>query len=272
MARSRYEFDEAKIAKRLKEGRGAGAGVTYLPWLTVQDVPSKGRSHRFVGRVTGRKHHLLSDLELRALLIYDWSDAVTDIREQFPLDRDDTRRIASTMGVAHPIDGRSKVDLVMTTDIVIDFATPEGVVTVARAVKPSSELEKARTLEKLEIERRYWAERGIDWGIVTERELPEGLCRNLGRLAGYRSIDEGAFPGIVDRIDREHSAWTHTSLREFCTAMDARFALETGRTLEIVLHLLATKVWGADLNEMIDETTPLTRFTRRPTSTRSASA
>lgn len=135
----------------------------------------------------------------------------------------------------------------------------------------SSELEKSRTLEKLEIERRYWAERGIDWGIVTERELPESLCRNLGRLAGYSSIDEGAFLGTVDRIDREHSAWTHTSLREFCSAMDTRFAFETGRTLEIVLHLLATKVWGADLNEIIDETTPLTRFTRRSTSTRSAS-
>lgn len=113
MATSRYGFDEAKIAKRLKEGRGVG--VAYLPWLTMQDVPSQGRSHRFVGRVTGRKHHLLSDLELRARLIYDWSDAVTDIREQFPLDRDDTRRIASAMGVAHPIDVRSKVDLVMTT-------------------------------------------------------------------------------------------------------------------------------------------------------------
>ena len=91
MPRSWYGFDEAKIARFLKEGRGVGAGPNYTPWLTVQDVPSRGRSHRFEGRVTGRIHQLLSDLEYRALLIYDWSDAVSDIREQFPLDRDDTR-------------------------------------------------------------------------------------------------------------------------------------------------------------------------------------
>lgn len=272
MPRSWYGFDEAKIARFLKEGRGVGAGPNYTPWLTVQDVPSRGRSHRFEGRVTGRIHHLLSDLEYRALLIYDWSDAVSDIREQFPLDRDDTRRIAAAMGVAHPADAKSKVDLVMTTDLVIDFAKPEGPAIVARSVKPSSELKKPRTLEKLEIERRYWTERGVDWGIVTELELPETLVRNLVKLAGYRSIQEGASTGIVGRIDREHGAWTEANLREFFTAMDARFALETGRALEIVFHLLATGAWTTDLHEKIDETTPLARFMRRGASAQSASA
>ena len=145
--RSRYGFVEAKIPRFLKERRGVGAGADNLPWLSVQDVPSQGRSHRFEGRITGRIHHLLSDLEFRALLIYDWSHAVSDIREQFPLDRDDTSRIAAAMGVAHPADPKSKVDLV------IDFAGLEGPATVARAVKPSSELEKAHTLEQREIER-----------------------------------------------------------------------------------------------------------------------
>lgn len=121
MARSRHEFDEAKIARFLKEGRGADQGSNYKPWLTARDVPSRGRSHRFVGRVTGRIHHLLSDLEFRTLLIYDWSRIVTDIREQFPLDRDDTRRIAAAMGVRHPADPRSGTDVVMTTDLLIDM-------------------------------------------------------------------------------------------------------------------------------------------------------
>ena len=41
VAGSCYGFEEAKIAKRLKEGRCAG--VTYFPWLTVQDVGSESR-------------------------------------------------------------------------------------------------------------------------------------------------------------------------------------------------------------------------------------
>jgi hypothetical protein len=110
MRRSRYGFDEAKIARFQKEGRGAGGGRDYKPWLTVRDVPSTGRVHRFEGRITGRVHHLLSDLEFRALLIYDWSDAVTDIREQFPLDRKATRRIADALGIRHPADTRTGVE------------------------------------------------------------------------------------------------------------------------------------------------------------------
>ncbi len=107
MPRSRYGFDEAKIARFLKEGRGVGRGADYKPWLTIDDVSSRDRSHRFLGRVTGRIHHLLSDREFRTFLIYDWSRIVTDIREQFLLDREEARRIAAAMGVQHPADPQS---------------------------------------------------------------------------------------------------------------------------------------------------------------------
>ena len=63
---SRYGFDEAKIARFRKEGRGEGFGADYKPWLTARDVPSRGRSHRVLGVTTGRVHHLLSDIERRA--------------------------------------------------------------------------------------------------------------------------------------------------------------------------------------------------------------
>ena len=36
MAKRRYGFDEAKIARFHKEGRGEGHGQDYLPWLTIQ--------------------------------------------------------------------------------------------------------------------------------------------------------------------------------------------------------------------------------------------
>lgn len=35
----------------------------------------------------------------------------------------------------------------------------------------ASDLEKKKTLERLEIERRYWIAKGIDWGIVTQKEI-----------------------------------------------------------------------------------------------------
>ena len=49
MARRNTSFDEAKIARFEKEGRGQGRGADYKPWLTTYDVPSAGREHRVFG-------------------------------------------------------------------------------------------------------------------------------------------------------------------------------------------------------------------------------
>jgi hypothetical protein len=154
MARQRYGFDEAKIARFQKEGRGLGQRADYLPWLTIRDVPSRGRSHRLRGTTTGRVHHLLSNIECGLFYLLDWNDAVVDIREQFPLDRSTTRRLAEEMGVAHPVDVESRTPLVMTTDFVIDAVSGGQQIIVARAVKPAVDLDHPRTVEKLEIERR----------------------------------------------------------------------------------------------------------------------
>src|SRR5262249_38639608 len=62
MVRQRYGFDEAKIKRFRKEGRGQGRGAEYRPWLTVRDVPSRRRSHRLHGLTADRVHHLLSDI------------------------------------------------------------------------------------------------------------------------------------------------------------------------------------------------------------------
>jgi len=39
----------SKIEKWIQEGRGSGRGPEYIPWLTIQNVSSKGRSTRLKG-------------------------------------------------------------------------------------------------------------------------------------------------------------------------------------------------------------------------------
>lgn len=264
----RYGFDEARIAGFWKEGRGKGFGANYKPWLTVHDVPSRGRSQRLLGMVTGRVHHLLSDLERGAFLIYDFRDDVRDIREQFPLDRDETRSIAEAAGIRHPIDASSRAPLVQTTDLVIDLDRGGKTTTIARTIKPSSELAKARTIEKLEIERRYWSVRGVDWGIVTERELPSALLRNLELLQACASLDdlkqpyEGYYRERAGLIATELERWPRATLREFCQGMATRLGLEPDGTLLLIRHLLACKIWNVDLMEPIVETMPISAFRR----------
>lgn len=59
MAKRKRKLD---IAKMLKEGRGAGKGDKYKPWIIIQDVPSLGRTSRIKGIKTGRQHEFLSDM------------------------------------------------------------------------------------------------------------------------------------------------------------------------------------------------------------------
>lgn len=127
---SRYGFDEAKITRFRKEGRGLGVGFDYKPWLTVGDVPSHGRAQRLRGIHTDRFHHLLSDGERNAFLIFDHFDNATDIREQIPLDDEETQAIAEDACIRHPVDRTSRVPLVQTTDFLIDLEQNGRSVTV----------------------------------------------------------------------------------------------------------------------------------------------
>ena len=176
MSRAPRFFTQEQISKRIKDGRGQGMGKDYQPWLTIQDVPSRGVSHRIYSHKTQRVHHLLSNLELYVFLILDWSSSVQDIREQFPLNLDDTKEICLEHGLRHPnIQGSEQV---MTSDFLIDTndkKQPQFVI----QVKPLKELIKERTIEKLEIERRYWEVKEIPWSIVTEQNIPTTARKNL---------------------------------------------------------------------------------------------
>lgn len=149
---------DSRSLKWVKQGRGKGSGKDYQPWLTVRDLPSAGRSHRIWGFQTQRTHHLLSDLELAAFFLFDWNPSVTDIREQYPLRLEDTIELAAQARIRHP-EVRGQIQ-VMSTDFLVDTNKPE-LPRMAIQVKTSSDLSNSRTIEKLELERRYWALLGV---------------------------------------------------------------------------------------------------------------
>lgn len=144
MARRRYAWTERRIAKFMREGRGLGRGASYVPWLTVADIPSLGKSHRVFWSITDRQHHLLSDNEYYAFLRMCYDDSTLDIREQFPLPRQETLRIAAELGVRHP--RANGVCIVMTTDLLVKSSTGSGSIERAYAVKPDDALVDKRTL------------------------------------------------------------------------------------------------------------------------------
>lgn len=266
MARRKYSVDEASITRNLKEGRGTGLGADYRPWLNTYDVPSMGRSHRLRGIKTGRIHHFLSDIEVGLFYLLDWHDSVVDIREQFPLDREEAQAIAERAGIRYPVDSHTRVPLVQTTDFLVDFTVAGALRRIAYAVKPADALSDKRKAELLELERLYWLARDVPWGIVTGKEIPKVPIKNISWVHNYADIDDlsqpysGYYAEKAALVQNEISTWRGTSLKQACQTLDDRLAMQPGTALLLVRHLIACKRLLCDMSEPLSESSPIDRF------------
>lgn len=239
------------IQRRIRRWRreGPGRGASYRPWITVRGQPARGESHRVLGFVTGRLHHLLSRIEFEVFLLLDDDRSVLDIREQFPLiPRGKTEEIARRIKARHPCSKHH----VMTTDFLVTRSGPGGLRQFAVAVKTSKKLGKRRVLGTLEIERRYWSDLGISWVLVTERELDPVRIANLRWLALYRFRNWSDFDVIVprERLDdlfellKRHAS---LPLAQACLTADHALDVPRGSALTATHLALANRLWRADL-------------------------
>lgn len=249
------------IDKLLKEGRGAGVGAEYKPWIKIQDVPSLGRSTRLKGIKTGRQHEFLSDMEKNYFYILEYSDSVTDIREQYPLlSIEETLTIADELGIQHPKNPKDGEDIVMTTDFLITKEVQGKTINVARTVKAKDMLMNKRVIEKFELERVYWERREIDWGIVTEEEIDKVLAKNISFFHSYYNLEElDSFADIAEAEFEDlileyvrRIVDAQTSVREVASLFDKDMNLQKGTGIAIFKHLLAKKIIFTDLLEPIN--------------------
>jgi hypothetical protein len=262
VAKRRRRTTPESIQKRIDEGRGSGYGADYKPWLTIQDVSSIGLVHRVKGSKHGRVHHLMSNLEHDYFYLLEWSESVTDIREQYPLlPIKETIRLADSCGLRHPCDPVTGFPIVMTTDFVVTLKSNGAQRMVARTAKYSDQLSRRRVLEKFEIERRYWVERSVDWAIITERDIDQVLVRNIELFLSYRQIDNrGLSPSQISLATsalNSNLIGTHLSLAQLAAQCDMELDLPTGSSLVVAYHLIATKVWIIDLTLKFSPQNPL---------------
>lgn len=97
--------------------------------------------------------------------------------------------IATDMGIKYPLDSQSGTPYVLTSDFMLTVNNNGKQVQIARTVKQSTELEKKRVTEKLELERRYYLAQGIDWGIITDNEIPRLLAENVEWVHSAYSLE-----------------------------------------------------------------------------------
>ncbi|MFK5708563.1 TnsA endonuclease N-terminal domain-containing protein [Lysinibacillus boronitolerans] len=184
--------------------------------------------------------------------MFEYSDDVLDIRESFPLldalevidDKDDLRFDKFTDEEGFP--------LVICTTFLLTVRDKKGEEKlVARSVKNTSELTKKITLEKLEIERRYWEARGVDWQIVTEKQLPRQLCNNIEwcreTLLEVMQQDELA-GALLTYIQNNRSVPIKYLLSKFENEQE----LEPGKGLWLFRYLLAKKCLEVNIENPIN--------------------
>ncbi len=252
MAKRERKHTRKVIDKRLKQGRGQGRGSDYQPYLRVQDVPSQGLATRIRGWKTGREHHFLSLLECHYFFLLEWSPLIVDIREQFPLDLDETLAIAADLGIRHPIDPQTREPVVMTTDFVNTVRRPLGTIEHSRTLKYAKDLANPRVMEKFEIERVYWTAREVDWGIITELDIDSAVVENVKWVHPFHDISTlapltaGLISSIADVLTPRVLA-NDLPLRDLTVICDGQLGLADGTSLTVVRHLLATRRWQVDM-------------------------
>ncbi|CAH8210402.1 TnsA endonuclease N-terminal domain-containing protein [Vibrio aestuarianus] len=248
MAKSKYVLTEKQIIKRIKEGRGAGRLSSYKPWLYVNEVPSTGRSQRIYSHLTGRIHHVLSDLEFAVFLLLDHSAVITDIREQFPLNRDDTLNISKEGQLWHPSQGG--VNLVMSSDFLVNSSSKIQPKFAIQA-KYTKDLKDPRTVEKLEIERRYWLLKKIPWFLVTEKEIDSVIVSNIEWLYGVKGyFDEVITDDLLltfEHISAYFVQHPERKLVDLCKAFDRAYQQELGQSLYDIRLMCAARLVTFDI-------------------------
>jgi len=212
-----------------------------------------GMVSRVSGTTTGRIHHLMSNLELSLFYLLDWSDDVIDIREQYPLiDLVNVIEIAENANIRYPYDTKSGFPYVLTSDFYIE-TTQDAMI---MSVKPSSELGKLRVREKLEIERRYWNKRGVEWSVMTENEINSVKARNIEWLSQARDLSVfGLCTATQDECRKfflEAYDFDKYSFDILFTDVEKAFGLAAGMGLNIYKHLAYWKQIYFNADEKID--------------------
>ncbi|MBL4571500.1 MAG: heteromeric transposase endonuclease subunit TnsA [Gammaproteobacteria bacterium] len=240
MGKKNYWNSEVKNTRWIKEGRGLGAGKDYKPWLTVRDVPSDGRSHRIFGHLTQRTHHLLSDIELASFLLLQWRQTTTDIREQFPLDLALTKVISTECGIQHP--AQNGILQYMSSDFLVS-TNESALSSFAIQAKSQTDLLKPRTIEKLEIERRFWKEKGIPWFLITEQAIPKVAFTNIEWLYNlqHRAVNHEEEMVYFEFFNKQVSDHSNLTIIELSKHLDSAYDLELGESLFQLRLLLARR-------------------------------
>ena len=172
--------------RKIMEGRGTGEGKDYKPWIQCRECGGSSTCVQHPDWKHHRMMHFLSQGEFWAYLSLRWREDVLDVREQFPLRKEETMAIAKTNGIPHP----NNIDhnVTMTTDLLVTYIDAHGrqylkaysIKNRRMEVFGDMEDEKVmRNVEKQRIEMAYWHLHAVPFENVFKEEISPVLVSNI---------------------------------------------------------------------------------------------
>lgn len=268
MGRGPKRMTEQVITRWKAEGRGKGRGPNYKPWLEVFDFSSMGRVERTGSTRFGRTIHLMSDVERDTFYALEWSSRVTDVMEEYPLEREYTLEIADALNIQHPYYPGTNVPTVMTVDFLVGVSDGGDAVRFeAIDCKITEEAEDPRSIEKLQIARTYLAGMDIPHRLVYSSSLPKQKIRNIEWMRGglIKSGEEERYPGYLrEKAQIMAHELAHSTrnmpLNAYCANFEIRHSMSAGEGLRLAKVLMYERTLRCDLNNPDLPHAPLATF------------
>lgn len=169
---------------RMLDHRGEGVGADYKPYYRCSEINSSGTCCEIIDWKHGRSVQCLSQAEAYWYYKLRFDENVAEIREQYPLPRDDTDRIAAEAGWEHPkgmairyAPSNDHLYYRITTDFLVIFNDGTK---CAISVKHSHIGDAS--VKSMYIEKKYWQEQSVPYKVVFGKDVNPNLYANI-RLA-----------------------------------------------------------------------------------------
>ena len=273
----------AKLYRSIRAGFGTGHGIEYVPWLRLRRKNSSPESNQVVARlpILNRVAHFFSRGEYHTALLLLWL-GVADLREQYPIwpiahphpligatgadgwslgFSRGLLSIAQEAGINHGYEIGRRLLYIATLDLLVTVKIRNAITLAIFSSKPIDDPDaevRWRTLERLELERRYAKEISASYHVSSSSLVPILLAGQLewwldcASLALTPSLIQFAEPFAAQVMCRSND-----SIVEAVSAAAKRLKIDLDNAWLLFRHCAWTQTIDIDPSQKILTSYPI---------------
>ncbi len=138
----------------------------------------------------------------------------------------------------------------MSSDFLVNTASKTQPKFAIQA-KYSKDLKDPRTIEKLEIERRYWQLKKIPWFLVTDKEIDKTVVSNIEWLYGVKGFFDEVMTDELSLTFEHISAYfvqhPERKVVDLCKEYDMAYQQDLGQSLYDIRLMCAARLITFDI-------------------------